>query len=420
MDHFSGEAVTHPVLSCAEAIEDALKEVRDVSASFMGTAEKRRALVQLARLQQQLAGLYLDVVATADDVAEEDGARSVGSWIDLHTRGDAGGGARSRRLAEDLHGTYTQVAAGVRDGRVNTRQAEVIVGCLNSFGNEVRPELRVQAEATLVELAGEFNPQQLRRLGEAILERLDPETFEDGERKRLEAALRRAQAETRLNLRNRGDGSVDLHARLPEAAAARLKTMLEAFTSPRHDRVTGQRLIDPATGQRLRPERARGEAFCALLEAMSTENLPLHGGTATSIVVTIDLDDLMQGIGCGTLGEGTPITAGEARRLACTAGIIPAVLGGNSEVLDLGRSQRLFNTAQRKALALHQRTCRAEGCDVPATWCEAHHRDPWAHGGRTDLDKGELLCSHHHHRAHDDRYRTTRHPDGSIRFHRRR
>ncbi len=196
--------------------------------------------------------------------------------------------------------------------------------------------------------------------------------------------------------------------------------MLEAFTSPRHDSVSGQRLIDPATGQRLSPERARGEAFCSLLEAMSTEHLPLHGGTATSIVVTIDLDDLMKGIGCGTLGDGTRITAGEARRLACTAGIIPAVLGGESEVLDLGRSQRLFNPAQRRALALNQRTCRAEGCDVVSTWCEAHHRDPWAHGGRTDLEKGELLCSYHHHRAHDERYRTTRHPDGSIRFHRRR
>lgn len=420
MDHFSGEAVTHPVLACAEAIEGALKEVRDVSPAFMRTSEKRQALVQLATLQQQLTGLYLDVVANAQDVAEEDGARSIGAWIDMQTRGDGGAGARSKRLADDLNSTYRQVAAGVRDGRVNIRQAEVIVRCLNSFGDDVRPELRTQAEATLVELAGEFDPQELRRLGEAILERLDPEAFEDGERKKLEAALRRAQAETRLNLRNRGDGSVDIHARVPEAAAARLKTMLEAFTSPRHDAVSGQRLIDPATGQRLSPERARGEAFCSLLEAMSTENLPLHGGTATSIVVTIDLDDLMQGIGCGTLGDGTRITAGEARRLACTAGIIPAVLSGRSEVLDLGRSQRLFNAAQRRALAINQRTCLAEGCDVVSTWCEAHHRDPWAQGGRTDLAKGELLCSHHHHRAHDERYHTTRHPDGSIRFHRRR
>jgi hypothetical protein len=56
---------------------------------------------------------------------------------------------------------------------------------------------------------------------------------------------------------------------------------------------------------------------------------------------------------------------------------------------------------------------------VPAAWCEAHHLDPWSAGGRTDLDAGVLLCSFHHHRVHDKTYTHARHPDGSIRFHRR-
>ena len=33
---------------------------------------------------------------------------------------------------------------------------------------------------------------------------------------------------------------------------------------------------------------------------------------------------------------------------------------------------------------------------------------------------GVLLCSHHHHRAHDDRYLHERTPSGDLRFHRRR
>jgi hypothetical protein len=36
------------------------------------------------------------------------------------------------------------------------------------------------------------------------------------------------------------------------------------------------------------------------------------------------------------------IIADEARRMACAAQIIPAVLGGKGEVLDFGRSKRLF------------------------------------------------------------------------------
>jgi hypothetical protein len=99
---------------------------------------------------------------------------------------------------------------------------------------------------------------------------------------------------------------------------------------------------------------------------------------------------------------------------------LPAVLGGAGEVLALGRARRLFTPAQRKALQVRDRTCRAEGCTVPAAWCEAHHQTPWSRGGRTDLADGILLCSFHHHRVHDPAYAHDRHPDGDLRFHRRR
>ena len=106
-------------------------------------------------------------------------------------------------------------------------------------------------------------------------------------------------------------------------------------------------------------------------------------------------------------------------RLACTAKILPAVLGGDSLPLDLGRAKRLFTPAQRKALLIRDQTCRAEGCDTPGTWCDAHHTDPWHTGGPTDLANAILLCSHHHHRVHDTGYRTDRLPNGDLRFHRR-
>ena len=96
------------------------------------------------------------------------------------------------------------------------------------------------------------------------------------------------------------------------------------------------------------------------------------------------------------------------------------MLGGESEILDLGRSRRLFSPAQRKAMAIRDLTCRAEGCDIPAAWCEAHHAaDPWSQGGRTDLADGLLMCSYHHHRAHDHRYRVEHTGDRRLTFHRR-
>ncbi|MDO9380250.1 MAG: HNH endonuclease signature motif containing protein, partial [Nocardioidaceae bacterium] len=84
-------------------------------------------------------------------------------------------------------------------------------------------------------------------------------------------------------------------------------------------------------------------------------------------------------------------------------GIVPQVLGGQSLPLDLGRKQRLFSPAQRVALAHRDQGCAMPDCDRPPSWCEVHHaREPWAHGGSTDLEDGVLLCAFHHRMIHED------------------
>jgi hypothetical protein len=176
---------------------------------------------------------------------------------------------------------------------------------------------------------------------------------------------------------------------------------------------------DPATGERLRPDRLRGLAFCSLLEHADPAQLPQHGSTATTVMITMELDKLRAGLGSATLPDGTALSPGEVRRLACTAGLVPVVLGTGSEILDLGRQTRLFTPAQQRALRLRDQRCRAEGCTIAAAWTEAHHLNPWAAGGTTDLDNGVLFCAWHHHRAHDDTFRMSKLSNGDYRFHRR-
>jgi hypothetical protein len=427
MSSLSPSTRRHPVLGCAEMIEDALKDVAGVELTFMTTAEKAEALLRLTRLADHVESLRLRVLAASDDVAAEDGARNVAAWLSPRVRSDYGPAAAAEHLATALEGRWHRVAGAVADGRVTVAAARVLVRALDDLPAEVDAELRARAEAHLVGEAEHYTPAQLRRLGTRVLEVIAPQTYDDHERRCLEAAMRRAEATTRLTLHERGDGSVDLRARVPEATASRLRTYLEAFTSPRssarHDDAGGRPaagLLDPATGRRLPHDRVRGLAFCSLPEAVDPARLPAHGGAATQVVVTMSLVGLQAGTGVAVLADGTPLPAGEVRRLACTAGLVPAVLGGDSEVLDLGRTRRLFSPAQRKALALAHPQCQADGCTVPATCCEAHHaRDPWARGGRTDLADGTLLCSWHHHRAHDDHYDLTHTPNGDLRFHRR-
>ena len=133
-------------------------------------------------------------------------------------------------------------------------------------------------------------------------------------------------------------------------------------------------------------------------------------------MVTMPLDTLLGGLESADLLTGHQLSPSEARRLACEAGIVPVVLGGDSEPLDYGRTKRFHTPGQRRLIFARDKTCRAEGCEIPANWCHVHHEDPWLRGGKTSVEKGLTLCSRHHTAAHDPRYQTSRQPDGRLRF----
>jgi hypothetical protein len=244
-----------------------------------------------------------------------------------------------------------------------------------------------------------------------VLEYLAPEIAEQAERRRLEAEEAKAEAAARLWFKPGPDGAIDGGFRLPGHLANRLRAFVDAYANPRRP---GNN-TDDYRGLPL--DRRRGLAFGWLLEAVLASDLPRHGGTATSIMVMIKLEDLVSGVGTATTNTGDPMTAEQARRLACVAEIIPVVLGKKGEILDQGRASRFFTPAQRRAMEIRDKECTTRGCHVPAAFCHAHHfRDPWSRGGKTDLKDGKLLCPFHHGRAHNQKWDTHHHPDGSTTF----
>jgi len=400
---------THPVLACVAEIEASLKAVSDVNPTFMTPVEKGAALVALRRLETQVAALKLRILAVAQDVAEVDGARDAATWLAHRVQADVVPLRAELELARDLDESLPVVAAAMGEGTVSVAQAQVIARAIDALPDDVPAQTVEEAERWLVDAATTFAPRQLRVLGRRILDVLDPSVAESAEAKRLAEEEAHAARVTHLSLRPLGDGTTRVTATVADAVAHRLRIYLEAFAQPR---VASAQV----TGERLPRSRALGEALGQLLEVFDPHRLPLHGGDATTVVVTIPLDHLRAELATADLG-GEKMSASQARRLACTAGIIPAVLGGRSEVLDLGRQRRLFTPAQRKALRLRDHECRAEGCTIPATWCEAHHLHPWSRGGSTDLDDGVLLCRHHHQIIHDHGYEHTWLPNGQLRYH---
>lgn len=92
----------------------------------------------------------------------------------------------------------------------------------------------------------------------------------------------------------------------------------------------------------------------------------------------------------------------------CSSGTITVIHDAQGNPLDLGREARLYSAKQRLALAIRDGGCRIPGCDRPASYCEAHHIDPYSEGGRTDIDRGILLCRFHHMNLHHHGWRITR------------
>ena len=92
--------------------------------------------------------------------------------------------------------------------------------------------------------------------------------------------------------------------------------------------------------------------------------------------------------------------------------------------LQLGRTTRLANKAQRRALRALYSGCAIPGCSVRYDRCKLHHIMWWRNGGRTDLDNLLPLCARHHSSVHHDdwtlelgarRELTVRFPDGMVR-----
>ncbi|MFF5793709.1 HNH endonuclease signature motif containing protein [Paeniglutamicibacter sp. NPDC012692] len=114
----------------------------------------------------------------------------------------------------------------------------------------------------------------------------------------------------------------------------------------------------------------------------------------------------------GLTQHGIPVSPGDLRRTLCEAEVIPMVLNGQSQILDLGRAERYFPDYMRQAILARDGGCIVPGCTVPPEHCEIHHLKPWSEGGLTRLEDGVPHCSSHHHAIHAGQVKDVHDDDG--------
>lgn len=170
--------------------------------------------------------------------------------------------------------------------------------------------------------------------------------------------------------------------------------------------------IDPAsTDPAVADRRTHGQKLldglidCVKLAAR-TGKLPLNGGLKPQLFISTTEADLERRTSAGSAGgiAFLPYSGPQPLELfkveLCNPDVTTMVLGDGGDILNVGRTQRLFTAAQRKILLARDMGCTFPDCTAPANWCDAHHIIPWQDGGDTSVVNGVLLCSLHHHLVH--------------------
>ena len=412
----------HQVVRFLDSLSRRLDRLADAPLWSMTPEEQRHALVAMRRQRARLEELELRMLAQADrdQVGAESGATSTPAWLAHETKTGPAARHADLHLATKLEEAFHATRAALAGGGIDVEKARIVIRAVETLTTEyddLPPGTHERAEAHMVDLARQFDAATLKQLGKRLFEVVCPEAADAEEAKLLAKEEAKARALAYFSTRDNGDGTSEGRFKLPTLHAHLLKKALEALTSPRR---IGDGRLDPETGKKLPHSTLLGHGLMELLENHLSD-LPSVNGSPFTLVVTVPLHVLTSGLGIGVTDTGHRLSAGELRRLACKAGIIPMVLDGDSMPLDLGREQRLFGRYQK--LDINYRyggQCAATNCDRPAAWLEYHHEEPWSQGGTTDAKKGIPFCPPHHHMAdHPESWNMTRLPDGTYRFHRR-
>lgn len=374
-----------------------LSGLRALDLSVLSPGELATWSASIAGLKREVDALQLAVLAatsgktreTASAAGETDLTQMIANQSGT-TRRFAGQQIRLAQQVDDA----PAIKAVMGEPGMSPVKAQIVTDALAGLPETITPEQRTLIETKLAEQAPGLPVRDLKTAASRALEHVDVARADETEN----AALERDEAAQADLVRfwigqpDEATGMVPFGGKTDPITADMLRSLIEAKTAPRHRQ-------DP-TGHRPDHAAVMGEAFNALVRQIPATDQ--HGGVPATLVVTISEDALLERTNAaGVTSHGTRISASQARQLACNAGIVPAVLGGNGLPLDLGRRQREFSTAQRLALAQRDLGCAHPGCSRPPGWTEAHHIDHWVRDeGPTDLRNGVLLCAHHHRAVH--------------------
>jgi hypothetical protein len=327
---------------------------------------------------------------------------------------------------------YHPLRDALRDGRLTPAQFDAIRRGLgeppeisaDAVDGATRARLRqeardtwVQAAEHLIDEAAARTVEELWQQARTIRDLLDPDSAETRFLERFERrsfrTYRGQDGQKRASIVLDDEGDLFLEAVL--AAALRPRRGGPRFVDSAEKAQAAELADDPRTNDQL-----AYDLIMDVLRAGALADAETVFGTRQAGVRLVQTVD--------AAGTRAPVAHSEdhlvsvpgavADQHICESGFTPIIVDSCGKPLDVGREQRLFTPRQRIVLSIRDGGCRWKGCDRPASYCEAHHIDEWQRDqGRTDVDRGILLCRFHHMELHHGGWWITREGDGDFVLH---
>ncbi|PXW35563.1 UNVERIFIED_CONTAM: uncharacterized protein DUF222 [Williamsia faeni] len=350
---------------------------------------------------------------------------------------------------EVIEQRFPETAAALRDGVIDLDHAAIVMDVMAKIPSKVDAEQRENAEAALAQLCQRYTPPEVERIGDRIVEYLDPDgTLTDDSDRARHRGLSLGKQST--NLMSKITGHLDPVTR------ALLDVMLSVWAAkgmnnPGDPLSPSGAIDDPALDKdilqaaadndiRSQAQRNHDALKAALLYLIESGQLgKSHRGLPVQVIISMtkdQLDDAVQsssdgedvvvdnvdnndaeaeapvdakpevmpksephlyGSGVAYTATGTILPIGDAVKLAVRSDKSLAIFENHSnEVLYFGRARRLASESQRLAMFAAHRGCSTPGCSNPAMWAEAHHVLAWLLGGFTDIVNEAPACPQHH------------------------
>jgi len=302
-------------------------------------------LVRLNRLRNQLDAEIARRDAHFDSSQAYAGTHSqtTQSWLRAECHLNRQVASERVRIARKLV-DLPQTAEAFASGDISLDHASLITRLAEKVGERFDAE----ADGIFATAARELDPWRLRLVARRFRDAVDPDgslvdTNEQYDRRHL-------------HLSQTMDGVWHLNGMFDAEGGSILQTALDSMFS-----------FSDTQDQRSRSQVEADNLVEIARRQLSAGTLPESGGQRPHVAITASLSALRKepGAGGGDLEWSLAVPADTVQRYACDAAVSRILLGPKSEVLDLGREERVISPALRRALNHRDKGCRFPGCDKP-------------------------------------------------------